>query len=278
MLDRLRAFLRLDRASRGGRAVGVLRREVETLRRQVDALKSSLEVPQSLVDDFAEWKEAHPLPERPLVSVCICTYNRAGLLTERAIPSVLSQTYDALELIVVGDGCTDDTAARVARLADPRLRFENMRERGRYPRDPERRWMVAGTHAINRARALARGDFVTQLDDDDEYTADRLERLVPFAVANRCDFVWHPFWYEDRSGRWRLNSAREFAMGRLTNGSVLYRSWFTKIEASIDAHRLLEPGDWHRYRRIRYVGPVAMRYPEPLLRHYREAVHRAPAS
>ena len=276
MLKPVRSWLR--RRDRARQRVVKLREEIETLRRQVDALKSSLEVPQEMVDAFFAWKEAHPVPARPLVSVCVCTWNRSRLLTQRCIPSVLGQTWEHLELIVVGDGCTDDTEEQVARIGDKRLTFVNQTERGTYPRDPERRWMVAGTHAINLARRMAKGDYVTQLDDDDEYTPDRLEKLVRFAVEGQVDFVWHPFWTEAADGAWLLNEAKEFASGQLTNGSVFYRSWFTKVEADVNAHRLLEPGDWNRYRRIRFINPVLGRHPEPLLRHYREAIHRpAPA-
>src|SRR5262249_7768435 len=108
---------------------------------------------------------------RPLVSVCVATYNRVDLLTERCLPSILGQTYDCLDVVVMGDGCTDGTADRVDRIGDPRVRFVNQ-PAGRYPDDPTRRWMVAGTPALNRGLDLARGDFVTHLDDDDEYHLD----------------------------------------------------------------------------------------------------------
>jgi hypothetical protein len=244
--------------------------QLRSLSNDLDTLKSSLEVPQEMVDDFLDWKSRNPIPSHPLVTVIVTTYNRSRLLTERCIPSILGQTYDNLELIVVGDGCTDDTEELVSQLNDPRLRFYNLPERGRYPSDPLRRWMVAGTPAGNKAFSLARGDFITQLDDDDEYLPDRLEKLVKFAVDNQCDFVWHPFWWEQSDGTWIVNQAAEIAHGEITNGAVLYRGWFRNVQARMDAHRLLEPGDWSRYRRIKYIGPVAMRYPEPLLRHYRE--------
>ena len=252
------------------RRVRVLELKRVYFEEQVDLLKSSLEVPRDLVEDFFEWKAHTPIPSKPLVTVAVATYNRARLLAERCIPSVLGQTYDNLELIVVGDGCTDETEELMAGIRDPRLTFINLPERGSYPADPLRRWMVGGTQALNKAMSMARGDFVTHLDDDDEYVPDRLEKLVEFAVENSCDFVWHPCWSEDDEGRWKLIEAPHFAYTHVTTSSVFYRSWFTKIEWNIDAHLLKEPGDWNRFRRIKYIDPVIMRYPEPLLNHYRQ--------
>jgi hypothetical protein len=244
--------------------------QLRILGRDQDTLKSSLEVPQEMVAEFFAWKSQNPIPAHPLVTVIVTTYNRSRLLTERCIPSILEQTYDNFELIVVGDGCTDDTEKLISQIKDPRLKFHNLPERGRYPSDPMRRWMVAGTTPANDALSLAQGDFITHLDDDDEYVLDRLERLVKFAADNQCDFVWHPFWWEQDDGNWIVNQAVEIAHGEITNGAVFYRGWFKNVPWKIDAYRLMEPGDWNRYRRIRYIGPVAMRYPEPLLRHHRE--------
>ncbi len=134
--------------------------------------------------------------------------------------------------------------------------------------------MVAGIPALNMAMSLARGHYVTHLDDDDRYAADRLEKLVTFASGNRCDFVWHPFWKEVPTGEWVLHEAPEFALGQVTTSSVFYRSWFTRIPLSMDAYRLREPGDWNRFRRIKHIDPVLARYPEPLLWHYREGTQR----
>jgi len=244
--------------------------QLRILGRDQDTLKSSLEVPQETVDDVLAWKSQNPIPAEPLVPVIVVTYNRSRLLTERCIPSILGQTYDNLELIVVGDACTDDTEELVSRIKDPRLKFHNLPERGRYPSDPIRRWMVAGTAPTNEALSLAQGDFISHLDDDDEYVPDRLEKLVKFAADNQCDFVWHPFWWEQDDGKWIINQAAEIAHGEITNGAVLYRRWFKNVQGKMDAYRLMEPADWNRYRRISYIGPVAMRYPEPLLRHHRE--------
>jgi hypothetical protein len=282
MLDKLRRWLHIPSRLDSVEAVidaelpvlrtenAALWRKLGDLTEQIDRLKSSLQVDPALHEELARWKASHPVPDRPLVSVCVATYDKKETLLSRCIPSVLGQTYAELELIVVGDGCTDGTAEAVAGISDPRLRFLNLPERGRYPEDPVRRWMVAGTAPMNHALSLARGHWVTHLDDDDEYVPDRLEKLVGFAREHACDLVWHPFWSEDEAGRWTINEAREFAWTMVTTSSVFYRSWFTRIPWDADAHRLLEPGDWNRFRRIKYLDPVARRCPEPLLRHYRE--------
>ncbi len=244
--------------------------ELKVLDRGLDALKSSQEVPQEMVEEFFAWKSRNPIPSHPLVTVIVATYNRSRLLTERCIPSILRQTYDNFELIVIGDCCTDATEELVSQIKDPRLKFYNLPEGGRYPSDPTRRWMVAGAAPTNKAFSLAQGDFITHLDDDDEYVPDRLEKLVKFVIENQCDFVWHPFWWEQNDGTWIIKQAVEIARGEITNGAVLYRGWLKNVQSKMDAYRLMEAGDWNRFRRIKYIGPVAMRYPEPLLRHYRE--------
>jgi len=99
----------------------------------------------------------------PLVSVIIPTYNRAALACE-AVNSVLQQTYQNVEIIVIDDGSTDDTTAAMARYGD----------RVRYTRRPN-----AG---VNPARNLglkqARGEFVALLDSDDLWAPYKLELQV----------------------------------------------------------------------------------------------------
>ena len=266
----LRPLAAARRLVQAYRRLSTLESRLDRTMAQTDFPKSRLEVPAEYIEEFRRWKAETPIPEKPLVTVTVATYNRARLLTERCIPSVLNQTYGNLELVVVGDGCADETEEAVGRIKDPRLKFVNLHERGAYPSDPERRWMVAGTPAMNKGLSMARGDYITHLDDDDEYLPDRLGKLVEFAAGNGCDLVWHPFWFEDAKGRWRQNEAPDFAFARVTTSSVFYRSWFKKITWDMEAHLLMEPGDWNRLRRIKYVGPASMRYPEPLLKHYRE--------
>lgn len=108
----------------------------------------------------------------PLVSVVIPAYNR-GWCIERAVGSVLAQTEPRVEAIVADDGSTDDTAARVRALRDPRVRYEPL---------PENRGVIAARdHGIQRAR----GTWVLLLDSDDELLPTCVERFLAAAARIR---------------------------------------------------------------------------------------------
>jgi len=97
------------------------------------------------------------------VSIYIPTRNRRALL-ERAIASVRQQTYDNIEIVVVNDGSNDDTWDYLRDLASRERRLVCLHTE--MPRGP--------SAARNRALAAASGHFVTGLDDDDEFRADRI--------------------------------------------------------------------------------------------------------
>jgi glycosyltransferase involved in cell wall biosynthesis len=99
----------------------------------------------------------------PLVSAAITTYNRARYLPE-AIESVLAQTVDDVEVIVVDDGSTDETKEVV----EPYL------ERIHYVRQPN----SGRSAARNAAVDLATGEFVAFCDSDDRWLPTRLERQL----------------------------------------------------------------------------------------------------
>ncbi len=103
----------------------------------------------------------------PMFTVVLPTYNRAGVVLD-AVHSVLAQTYTDFELIIVDDRSTDDTQAVLAQVKDPRVTVvANRRSKG-----------AAG--ARNMGIFLARGTWVCQIDSDDLWPSDMLER---FAVA-----------------------------------------------------------------------------------------------
>jgi hypothetical protein len=123
---------------------------------------------------------------------------------------------------------------------------------------------------MNAALATARGDFVTHLDDDDFHHPTRIEELLGFMRRVRCDVAFHPFLAETADGKWVTNHAIGFQYAAVSTSSVMYHRFFTQIPWDIHAHLLNDPGDWNRFRRFLFAGAVAARYPEVLLRHYRE--------
>ena len=106
----------------------------------------------------------------PAVSVLMSVYNGSPLVAE-AIASVLNQTDADLELIVVDDGSTDDTPARLAAVDDPRLRLYRQPHTGL-------------TRALNRALGLTRAALVARLDADDVALPERLARQRAFLTAH----------------------------------------------------------------------------------------------
>lgn len=213
----------------------------------------------------------------PLVTICIATYNRAALLRDRSLRSCLNQTYSNIEVVVVGDACTDDTAQVMAEISDPRVRFVNLQQRGEYPDDPHLRWMVAGTAPLNHALSMASGDFITHLDDDDEHAPERVEVLLQEIQQRRCDLIYHPFRTETREGAWKVNRARSFRYVSATTSSIFYHRYFRAWRWDPLAYRYREPGDWNRLRKIHFLGARIVRDPRILLTHYRERAQK-PAS
>lgn len=206
--------------------------------------------------------------EKPLVTICIPTFNRAELLRMRSLKSAVEQTYQNLEIIVVGDCCTDHTEAVVRSFNDPRIKFVNLPVRGNYPEDPTLRWYVAGSIPTNHALALATGHFITHLDDDDEFTRDRIEKLVAYARHTRVDLIYHPFFLVVGTGQLVINDAMPLNIGKITTSSMFYHSWLKCIPWDPQSYLLSEPGDWNKVRRMVELGVKTLRHPECLTLKY----------
>lgn len=126
----------------------------------------------------------------PLVSVVIPTYDRARVLCERSIPSVLAQTHPNLEIVVVGDCAPPEVGEALRSLGEPRIRYFNLSVRGPYTGPPERAWLAVGTPPFNRAIAEARGRWLAPLGDDDTFTPDHVECLLRGAREQRLELVY----------------------------------------------------------------------------------------
>lgn len=103
---------------------------------------------------------------QPKVSVIIPTYNREKFIGE-AIQSVLDQTFQDFEVIVVDDGSTDRTGDVVQAFASEKVQYVYQSNRGR-------------SNARNHALGLAKGRYIAFLDSDDLYLPDKLALQVDY--------------------------------------------------------------------------------------------------
>ncbi len=164
-----------------------------------------------------------PSQANPLVSVVISTYNEAesGLL-QKAVRSVVDQTYTNWECIIVGDATSHAGLIEsfLAELNDDRIRFVNRTERG----GP----LEAGARPKRDGVPLSSGEYLCFLDADDQYTLDHIEALLrpflddpqtdltfgnmlvycPIGAKRRLSYVWHGKW--NNKMRWRMMNRTNF--------------------------------------------------------------------
>ena len=114
-------------------------------------------------------------PEMPTVSVVIPTHNAAEFLAE-AVDSVLGQTYQPLEVIVVDDGSEDETS-RVAAAFTDRIIYLH------------KEWAGLSS-ARNTGIRAASGEWIALLDADDIWMPDRLQRQLKLAAETGADLVF----------------------------------------------------------------------------------------
>jgi len=194
----------------------------------------------------------------PLVSVIIPTWNRGELLLSRTVPSILNQTYPHLEIIIVGDCCTDNTGELLASVGDPRLHFHNLPERGQYPSEKKALWQVAGSVPKNKGLEVCRGAWIAPLDDDDVFTPDHIESLLRYAQKNDLELVYGKLRIEEAVGRWKEKGLVNKHMS-IQNSTMLFRSYLKLFRSDINAWKVGLTGDYHRTLRYRETG-VRMGY------------------
>lgn len=113
----------------------------------------------------------------PTFSIVIPTYNRSMAL-RRTLESVLQQTYDDFEVIVVDDGSTDDTRTVVLDMADDRIRYAWIQNSGG-PATPR-----------NLGMSMATGEWLCFLDSDDLWFPEKLEVLgISISLDSEVDVI-----------------------------------------------------------------------------------------
>jgi glycosyltransferase involved in cell wall biosynthesis len=193
-------------------------------------------------------------PATPLITVVMPTFSRPEEIRE-SIDSVRAQTLADWELIVVNDGGGHEVEATMAGyLADPRVRYVYAAHGGL-------------SSARNVGMALARGTYITQLDDDDVFYPPHLATV---AAAFRADparrVVYTDFYraYQDeREGRWvtvrrALDYSNDFSRALLRTGTIAPVCNVTHHREALSAvgyynEQILRAMDWEYFIRLAHV-------------------------
>ena len=139
--------------------------------------------------------------ETKLVSICVPIYN-TGKYLERCIQSLLTQTYQNLEIVLADDGSTDNCPLICDKYAilDPRVVVVRQENQGE-------------ASARNLALSIAKGEYVMFIDSDDEYLPHAVELLVNELTRQQADLAMGGY-LERRDG------VEHFATGHLRKYSV----------------------------------------------------------
>lgn len=147
-----------------------------------------------------------------LVSVIIASYNHENFV-KQAVESVLSQSHQNIEVIVVDDGSTDKTPETVKKIKDKRLRLIELKENRKF-------------HPRNTGLKHARGEYIAFQNSDDVWSEDKLKKQLDFLQD-------HP------------EAGAVFTQVKMIdkNGDILKNSWASNVFQTKNRSRI----EWLRY-------------------------------
>lgn len=186
---------------------------------------------------------------KPIISIIIPTYNRERLIA-RSVKSVLNQTYQDFEIIIVDDASTDNTRELVAGFNDERIR---------YVRHEENKGEAA---ARNTGIKAARGDYIAYQDSDDEWFPEKLARQIKLLedASPEVGVIYTGFWKTENHGRTYIPFSwvnqkngdihKELLKGNFIGSPVVLikRECFSKV--GLFDERLRNLVDWEMWLRI----------------------------
>jgi len=208
------------------------------------------------------------------ISVIIPTYNRKHTLS-RAINSVIDQTYEPFEIIIVDDGSTDGTKEWLAK------------------RYPDVQYIYQPNSGVSVARNVgiksAHGDWISLLDSDDEWLSQKLEKQVKAIKEDPDSMFCHTNEVWIRNGV-RINQGKKHQkygglifnqcldICRISPSSVLLKNSILKDTGLFD-EKLPVCEDYDLWLRITALNPVTF-LDEPLINKYgghKDQLSRVPA-
>jgi glycosyltransferase involved in cell wall biosynthesis len=169
----------------------------------------------------------------PRVTVIVATYNWSAVLPY-SIGSVLRQTFADFELLVIGDGCTDDSEQVVKAIGDPRVEWINLPENTRHQSGPN-----------NEGLRRARGELIAYLGHDDLWLPHHLDVMVRALDRTQSDLAY--------SLTMNVAPDGDFAWPTIPNEAA---GTFASPLAVVHRKRVTEEiGGWRHYREVTNTTP-----------------------
>ena len=161
--------------------------------------------------------------EKDLVSIIMPSYNTAPYIGE-TIQSVLNQTYQNWEIIIMDDCSTDNTDEVVASIKDERIKyFHNEKNSGA---------------AVSRNRALreAQGRWIAFLDSDDIWMPEKLEKQISFMKSNGYSFSYTNYEEIDVDGN--STGVKVTGPNKVTKTGMFNYCWLGCLTVMYDAEKI----------------------------------------
>lgn len=188
---------------------------------------------------FEEKKKHIEGTNMPLVSIITPLYNAASFVSE-TINSVLQQTYQNWELLIVDDASTDNSVCISEAFAakEPRIRLlKNNKNKG-------------AAYCRNQATELAKGDYIAFLDADDLWFPKKLEKQIQFMQKAKATVSFTSYMHIDETGKYlhkniiampRLTYAKQHTNNYIGNLTGVYHA---AVLGKIIAPKLEKRQDW----------------------------------
>jgi len=203
--------------------------------------------------ESARYDEAYREAD-PLVSVVVTAIGPGDLLLQRALPSVLAQTHENLEVLVMGDATAPELEHAVAATGDARVSFSRLSQRLVTHDDGDRHWLVGSTMARNEAARRARGRWILHFDHDDHLRPSAVASLLGLAREARAEVVYGGFEEHSPDGPARRTLAFPPQVESFAWPAALIHGGLRFFERELFASELELPGDMYMLVRMLRAG------------------------
>ena len=178
---------------------------------------------------FADFEIPHfkYAEQKGLVSIIVPVYNTREVYLRECLDSILTQTFTNWEAILVNDGSTDDTGKTIDMYAEKDSRFIAIHKRN------EGTLLARKTGLEN-----SKGEFIANIDHDDIYNAQFLEKMYTKITETNADFTWcrcDRADYFASDYKWNTNISENVTMVFMDPQRMLWPTWNKLIKRKIYA-------------------------------------------